>query len=186
MARSAEQRRRHLRRRERGQLRLRHFRRTQNARPAVFRIVDVATIEHHGVSGRGVSGRVMDCGWMEDVTMSAHSNGSGPRSNAYSKNKFTNWAEYEPWWLEIQAVFKRFDGRIAKRPASPKVIELKAFDGFICPCSAQNVEAQLMRCPAEVLKGLRAVFILSGTSKQLRSWKPGTFFYGHYWNSCVF
>ncbi len=38
--------------------------------------------------------------------MSAHSNGSGPRSNSYSKNRFTNWSEYEPWWLEVQAVFK--------------------------------------------------------------------------------
>ena len=118
--------------------------------------------------------------------MSAQNQGSGPRSNSYSKNKFTNWAEYEPWWLEIQAVFKRFDGRIAKRPSFPKVIELKALDGFIRPCSQKEVEAQLLRCPPEFLKGLRAVFILSGTTKQLKSWRPGMVFYGHYWNACVF
>jgi len=118
--------------------------------------------------------------------MSTHNSGSGPRSNAYSRNKFTNWSEYEPWWLEIQAVLKRFDGRIAKRPAFPKIIELKVLDGFIRPCSAREVEGQLMSCPAEFLKGLRAVFILSGTTKQLKSYGNSTAFYGHYWRDCVF
>jgi hypothetical protein len=52
--------------------------------------------------------------------MSAHNQGSGPRSNSYSGSRFTNWAEYKPWWLEIQTVFKRFDGRIAKKTGIPK------------------------------------------------------------------
>jgi hypothetical protein len=118
--------------------------------------------------------------------MSAHSHGSGPRSNSYSENRFTNWSEYEPWWLEIQAVFKRFDGKIAKRPAFPKIIEFPALEGFIRPCSAGEVEAQLTNCSPEFLKGLRAIFILSGTQKQLKSWGSATTFYGHYWNRCVF
>src|ERR1700761_3977415 len=102
--------------------------------------------------------------------MSAHSNGSGPRANAYSEDKFTNWAEYEPWWLEIQAVYKRFDGKIAKRPSFPKVIELPLLEGFMRPCRAKEVEARLSNCPPEFLKEMRAVFILSGTAKQLKSW----------------
>jgi hypothetical protein len=118
--------------------------------------------------------------------MSAHNNGSGPRSNSYSENRFTNWSEYEPWWLEVQAVFKRFDNRIAKRPAFPKVIELQPLEGFIRPCRAKEVEAQLSNFPADFLKGLRAVFILSGTSKQLKSWKNGNSYLGHYFKRCVF
>jgi hypothetical protein len=116
--------------------------------------------------------------------MSAHNNGSGPRSNSYSKNRFTNWSEYEPWWLEIQAVFKRFDSRIAKRPPFPKIIEFAPLEGFIRPCSAKEVEAQLLSCSPDFLKGLRAVFILPGTTKQLKRGSPD--FYGHYWNACVF
>jgi hypothetical protein len=118
--------------------------------------------------------------------VSAHTNSAGPRSNSYSENRFTNWSEYEPWWLEVQAVFKRFDGKIAKRPAFPKIIELPALAGFIRPCSAGEVEARLRRCPVEFLKGLRAVFILSDTVKQLKSWRRATTFYGHYWRNCVF
>src|SRR3954463_7326776 len=102
--------------------------------------------------------------------MSGHTNGSGPRSNKYSENRFTNWADYQPWWLEVQAVFKRFDGKIAKHPRFPKVIQLAPFEGFIRPCWAKDVETQLDRCPAEFIEDLRAVFILSGTRKQLQSW----------------
>ena len=43
-----------------------------------------------------------------------------------------------------------------------------------------------MTCPSEFLKGLRAIFILSGTAKQLKGWKNSTAFYGHYYRSCVF
>jgi hypothetical protein len=118
--------------------------------------------------------------------MSAYNGGSGPRSNSYSKNRFSNWAEYEPWWLEVQATYRRFDGKIAKRPAFPKIIELAPLEGFIRPCTAKEVETQLSSCPPEFLKGLRAVFILSGTKKQLKSWIGSTAFYGHYWQRCVF
>jgi len=118
--------------------------------------------------------------------MSAHDSGSGPRSNSYSKNRFTNRSEYEPWWLEVQAVFKRFDGKIARRPVFPKVIELSPYEGFIRPCTAGEVEAQLAKCSPDSLIGLRAVFILSGTAKQAKSWQRANAFFGHYWRRCVF
>lgn len=118
--------------------------------------------------------------------MSAHDNGSGPRSNRYSESRLTNWSEYEPWSLEVQAVFKRFDGRIAKRPSFPKLIELPPLGGFVRSCSVAEVERQLMNIPPPFLRDLRAVFILSGTVKQLRSWGRGVTYYGHYWRRCVF
>jgi hypothetical protein len=118
--------------------------------------------------------------------MTAHGNGSGPRSNDCSENRFTNWSEYEPWWLEVQTVFKRFDGRIAKRPDFPKITGLPPLAGFIKPCSAREIEAQLTNCPPGILKGLRAVFVMSGTVKQLKSWGRATTCYGGHWNRCVF
>jgi hypothetical protein len=118
--------------------------------------------------------------------MSAHHGSTGPRSNAYSGSKFTNWAEYEPWWLEIQAVHKRFDGRIAKHPVFPKIIELPVIQGFTRPCTEGQVEAQLQSCRPEFVKDLRAVFILSGTVRQLKSWHGDKPFVGHYWRRCIF
>src|SRR5712691_9280548 len=118
--------------------------------------------------------------------MSAHTGGSGPRSNKYSEDRFTNWSEYKPWWLEVQAVFKRFDGKIAKNPKFPKDIELEPFEGFLRPCTSRPVEVKLGSCPAEFLVELRAVFILSGTKKQLRNRSRSAAFFGQYWRCCVF
>ncbi|MFN7140926.1 MAG: hypothetical protein ACK4UN_16460, partial [Limisphaerales bacterium] len=118
------------------------------------------------------------------ASMSAHNGGSGPRSNRYSEERFTNWAEYEPWWLEVQAVFKRFDQKIAKNPSFPKIIEFDPIEGFIRPCTAKQVENQLRMIPAEYLEELRAVFILPGTRKQLKS--NSFHFDGRYWRCCVF
>lgn len=118
--------------------------------------------------------------------MSAHHGSSGPRSNSYSQNRFTNWSEYEPWWLEVQAVYRRFNGKIAKNPSFPKVIELEPLEGFIRPCFAAQIEAKLRSCQPEFIKELRAIFVLAGTRKQLKSSNGSTFFYGHYWRCCVF
>jgi hypothetical protein len=82
--------------------------------------------------------------------------------------------------------FKRFDHCIAKKPAFPKIIELPPLEGFIHPCRTKEIEAQLMTCDPNFLKGLRAVFVLSGTTKQLKSRRGSRAFYGHYWNSCIF
>jgi len=75
--------------------------------------------------------------------MSAHSNGSGPRSNSYSENRFTNWSEYEPWWLEVQAVLKRFDGKIAKRPALETSPD-KSSGGCISQSQGKGMQSKFM------------------------------------------
>lgn len=118
--------------------------------------------------------------------MSAHSQGSGPRSNAYSESKFTNWAVYDPFWMEAKAALKRFDGRMAKAPEFPAVIELKTLEGFVRPCSSEEVQWKLRKMRPELLVGLRAVFLLSGTRKQERIWKTGKGVYGQYARCCVF
>ena len=38
----------------------------------------------------------------------------------------------------------------------------------------------------EFIEGLRAVFILGGTRKQMISWNSSVTTYGHYWNFCIF
>jgi hypothetical protein len=90
------------------------------------------------------------------------------------------------WMTRSGHIPKRFDDRIAKRPMFPKIIELAPLDGFLRPCTAKEVEIQLRSCCSDWLKGLRAVFILSGTKKQLKSWRSSTAFCGRYWRCCVF
>lgn len=119
--------------------------------------------------------------------MSSHFQSSGPRSNAYSESKFTNWTVYDPFFAEARAAFKRFDERISRIPAFPHVIVLKPQSpDFIHACTRAEVIAQLRHMPQVTRKDLRAVFLLAGTRKQEKSWWSKLGCYGMYWNSCVF
>lgn len=119
--------------------------------------------------------------------MSAHFQSSGPRSNAYSESKFTNWTAYDPFFAEARAVLKRFDGRISLVPKFPHVIVIKPQSpDFIHACTRAEIRARLERMPEATRKDLRAVFMLGGTRKQEKSWWSKLGCYGLYWNSCVF
>jgi len=104
----------------------------------------------------------------------------------YSEDRLTNWSEFDPAWAEVQAVYKRFDHRISRNPNFPKIIALPTMEGFLRCCSPEQVETKLRQISPEFIEGLRAVFILGGTQKQLKSWGSGVTTYGHYWRSCVF
>lgn len=96
--------------------------------------------------------------------MKSHSQSSGPRSNAYSESKFTNWTEYDPFFAEARSAYKRFDDRISLKPSFPHIISLKPLSpDFIHPVSRTEVEHRLRKMTAEHLIGLRAVFLLAGT-----------------------
>lgn len=119
--------------------------------------------------------------------MNSHRLCSGPRSNAYSESKFTNWALYDPFFAEGRAALKRFDGRLPKQPHLPRIVSLPALKpDFLHVCSSEQVEWRLNRMPPAHLHGLRAVFLLAGTRKQQRCWSSSLFCYGFYWQSCVF
>jgi hypothetical protein len=119
--------------------------------------------------------------------MSAHFQSSGPRSNAYSESKFTNWRMYDPFFAEARAALKQFDERISRVPAFPHVIVIKpqVLD-FIHPCTRAEIKRRLELMPQALRKDLRAIFLLGGTRKQEKSWLSKLGCYGMYWNSCVF
>lgn len=118
--------------------------------------------------------------------MSAHLQGSGPRSNAYSENKFTNWAVFDPFSLEVEAVLARFDKRIAKNPKTPRIVVLPPSADFQKPCNEAQILHQLTRVHSEYLHDLRAIFVLSGTKKQLLTWRSSVAIAGCYWRKCIF
>jgi hypothetical protein len=119
--------------------------------------------------------------------MSAHHQSLGPRSNAYSGSKFTNWALYDPFFAEARTALKRFDRRLPAQPALPRLIVLPPLQpDFIHICNREQVERRLTRMQPKHLVGLRAVFLLSGTRKQQRCWTSSLYCYGMYWSSCVF
>jgi hypothetical protein len=119
--------------------------------------------------------------------MSAHFQASGPRSNAYSESKFTNWTVYDPFFAEARSAYKRYDDKISREPKFPHIVSIKPqTPDFIHPCTRAEVKIRLERMPPENRQGLRAVFLLAGTRKQERSWWSSLGCYGIYWRACVF
>ncbi|MBL4845559.1 MAG: hypothetical protein JKY65_08545 [Planctomycetes bacterium] len=118
--------------------------------------------------------------------MTSRNAGSGPRSNRYSASKFSNWSTFDPFWGEVQATLKRFDSKISRRPEHAKVIFLPPARHFAHPCSEADIHAKLDTVPSEFLSGLRAIFMLSGSKKQLRSLDSALACSGTYWNNCIF
>jgi hypothetical protein len=119
--------------------------------------------------------------------VSAYFQSSGPRSNAYSESKFTNWALYDPFIAEARSAYKRFDERLPSVPKFPRIIVLPPVSSdFIHPVNRAEVKNRLERMPFEHIAGLRAVFLLAGTRKQQRSWASSLGCYGIYSRACVF
>jgi len=119
--------------------------------------------------------------------MSAHFQSSGPRGNAYSESKFTNWALYDPFFSEARSAYKRFDDKLPSQPDFPRVVALPPLaPDFIHPAKRHEVRQRLQDMPPEHVAGLRAVILLSGTRKQQRSWTSSLGCYGTYWRDCIF
>lgn len=112
----------------------------------------------------------------------------GSRSNAYSGSKFTNWAVYDPFFLEAKSALKRFGQRLPAEPTTPRVLVIPPLEDFIHPCRPAEVKARLLLMPEELIEGLRAVFLLGGTRKQQQCWRSNLACYGIYMHmqSCIF
>lgn len=93
---------------------------------------------------------------------------------------------FDPFWTEVKSAFKRHEKRMASNPAQPSIFTLPPSDQFLHACTAADVRRKLELQQPEHLEGLRAVFLLSGTRKQLITWGSQLGCYGCYWNRCIF
>jgi hypothetical protein len=117
--------------------------------------------------------------------MSTHHSRSRRRSHLFGPSNAAGPA-YNPFFAEGIAAFHRHDHRLEKAPAFPRIIVLPPTRGFIHPCTREQVAERLAQMPPAHLAALRAVFLLSGRRKQVRSWYSDLACYGFYWNDCVF
>jgi hypothetical protein len=105
-----------------------------------------------------------------DIQMArGHKKGSGERSNWYSEDKCSNWSRFDPFESEIEALPPRIRPTATVQTETGTRIAIIARDPypeFIQPVTAEDVEATLLRVPAEFLTGLDSVYILGGTAKQ--------------------
>lgn len=118
--------------------------------------------------------------------MSAYFRHAGRRANLYTGSRASDRPQYNPFYAEGISAWHRFADRLEKPAAFPRLIELPTAAGFIQVCSRDQVSERLAQMPPGHLEELRAVFLLGGRRKQLRSWHSDLACYGFYWNDCVF
>lgn len=113
--------------------------------------------------------------------MSGLKRGSGERSNRYSESKYTNWCRYNPFDLEISALPDdlRSELNIETGTALVPVYKRDLHTDFMRPVEPEDVRDVLCRVPSDFLNSLRGIYLLGGTSKQLRASKK-RFRYGCY------
>ena len=108
----------------------------------------------------------------------------GPRSNAYSKSRFTNWARFNPFDSEAKSVSRQKLPYAAFEPpasgASVSIHVLPLHPDFVRPCEPEAVAMVLSRVPTVFQERLRAVWLLGGNGKQSRAAFGPLFHYGCY------
>jgi hypothetical protein len=107
----------------------------------------------------------------------------------YSGSKFTNWARFDPFFLEIKAIPDNLPPEYIFKTKGDEGIEiysLKVQTGFIRPFDSKDISEYLMKVPEEFLKGIRGIYLLGGTKKQMKASFGSLFCYGCYWGSDIY
>lgn len=113
--------------------------------------------------------------------MSGLKRGSSERSNRYSESKYTNWSRYNPFDLEISTLPEELKPEI-NIEAGAAIVPVYTRDlhpDFIRPVEVKDIRGLLSRVPSDFLNSLRGIYLLGGTSKQLKASKK-RFRYGCY------
>lgn len=113
----------------------------------------------------------------------------GERSNVYSESKFTNWARFDPFDLEINSISDKL------RPESIfkirddeeiKIYSLEVQTGFVRPFHPQDINEYLEKMPEEFVNGIKGIYLLGGTKKQKKASFGSLFRYGCYSGSKIY
>ena len=87
---------------------------------------------------------------------------SGPRSNAYSASKYSNWSRYNPWDMEIDSALQR----LPKKAGGLQIVKFSVHADFIMPLEIGDVEKALADLGPDAIQDLDIILLLSGTTRQ--------------------
>jgi len=119
--------------------------------------------------------------------MAGNPRGSGQRSGLYSEQRFTNWSVHDPYWSEVETLPRKMRPRVeVERESLPAlgVYDRPVAEGFLRPCTPEDVAGVLGAIPSEFLTDLTGVFLLGGTTRQRGLTKKVT--YGMYGRGRIF
>lgn len=97
---------------------------------------------------------------------------SGPRSNMYSSQRFTNWTPHDPHWSEVEALPTRPRPTTSLRRESGEVwslFERRLAADFVRPCTTDEIVNVVGTVPQQFLDRLTGIYLMGGTAKQARA-----------------
>jgi hypothetical protein len=108
---------------------------------------------------------------------------SGPRSNAWSRNKRTNLRSFDPQNEELSRVIEKYYDECegAERPIYRQI---SLHEAFVMPVTLTEVKVTVDAIPAEFTDGLKGVFLLGGSQKQADTYN--TYSYGCYLENKIY
>jgi hypothetical protein len=107
----------------------------------------------------------------------------------YSGSKFTNWARFDPFVLEINAIPDNLPPESifeTQENEGIKIYSLEVQAGFVRPFDSKDVAEYLKKLPEEFLQGIVGIYLLGGTKKQMRASFGSLFRYGCYWGGDIY
>jgi hypothetical protein len=107
----------------------------------------------------------------------------------YSESKFTNWARFDPFALEINSIADKLRPDCIftiQEDEEINIYSLEVQAGFIRPFNSQDVKEYLVKIPEEFLKGIGGIYLLGGTKKQKKASFGSLFRYGCYWGRNIY
>ena len=105
--------------------------------------------------------------------MSGIKRNSGERSNLYSGSKYTNWSRYNPFDLEIDSLpeYLKPETSLEIESGTISIYIRDLHSAFIYPVKPGDVKSFLKKVPSDFLRHLHGIYLLGGTSKQLKASK---------------
>jgi hypothetical protein len=110
----------------------------------------------------------------------------GVRGNRYSGSKLTNWADFDPISSAIDQAWEQHYKHFKDNEDEIYFCRQPTHQRFIMPLTIEGIKEKFSIIPKQFLKGLKAVFLLSGSNKQEKIFFSRLFCYGTYWNSSIF
>lgn len=110
----------------------------------------------------------------------------------FRSSKRTNLTPFNPYECAADRAFKRHERDIEAHEQrtggkkGPLVVAEQLHPDFIMPVSPRDVRRQLRQLPAKCLHGLRAIFLLGGSSKQDKVSDSSLSTFGMYGEKCVY
>ena len=110
----------------------------------------------------------------------------GRRPHRTARAQKDRGVEFHPATAAIQRAYDRIADELEVYEGPPRILIEQTRDDFLMPVTPRDLKRMLADVPIEYVHGLKAIFLLGGSSKQGKVFYSSLYCYGTYWSDCIF